>query len=93
MSEEKNGRAKAIEIALGQIEKQFGKGSIIRLGSSETVEVPAIPTGSVSLDAALGVGGLPRGRVVEQRAGRQAVPSGSGFLWSQPMWWDIWQGS
>ncbi len=65
MAEEKNGRAKAIEIALGQIEKQFGKGSIMRLGSSETVEVPAIPTGAVSLDAALGVGGLPRGRVVE----------------------------
>jgi recombination protein RecA len=65
MAEEKNGREKAIEMALGQIEKQFGKGSIIRLGSRDTVDVPAIPTGSVSLDAALGVGGLPRGRVLE----------------------------
>ena len=65
MAEEKNGREKAIEMALGQIEKQFGKGSVIRLGSRETVDVPAIPTGSVSLDAALGVGGLPRGRVLE----------------------------
>jgi recombination protein RecA len=60
-----NGRAKAIDIAVSQIEKQFGKGSIMRLGSRETVDVPSISTGSISLDAALGVGGLPRGRVVE----------------------------
>jgi len=60
-----NGRAKAIDIAVSQIEKQFGKGSIMRLGSRETVDVPAISTGSISLDAALGVGGLPRGRVAE----------------------------
>ena len=65
MSEDKNGKSKAIDIALGQIEKQFGKGSVMRLGSRETLEVPTIPTGSISLDAALGVGGLPRGRVVE----------------------------
>jgi len=65
MAEDKSGRAKAIDIALGQIEKQFGKGSIMRLGSRDTVDVPAIPTGSISLDAALGVGGLPRGRVIE----------------------------
>src|SRR6266542_2505370 len=58
-------RGKAIEAALAQIDKQFGKGSIMRLGSREKVDVPAIPTGSLSLDAALGVGGLPRGRVVE----------------------------
>jgi recombination protein RecA len=60
-----NGRAKAIDIALSQIEKQFGKGSIMRLGSRDTLDVPAIPTGSISIDAALGVGGLPRGRVIE----------------------------
>jgi recombination protein RecA len=65
MAEEKDGRAKAIDIALGQIEKQFGKGSIMRLGSQDTVEVPVIPTGAISLDYALGVGGLPRGRVIE----------------------------
>jgi recombination protein RecA len=65
MAEEKNGREKAIEMALAQIDKQFGKGSVIRLGSRDTVDVPAISTGSVSLDAALGVGGLPRGRVIE----------------------------
>ncbi len=65
MAEDTNGRAKAIEAALAQIDKQFGKGSIMRLGSRDKVDVPAIPTGSLSLDAALGVGGLPRGRVCE----------------------------
>jgi recombination protein RecA len=65
MADEKNERAKAIEAALAQIDRQFGKGSIMRLGSREKVDVPAIPTGSLSLDAALGVGGMPRGRVVE----------------------------
>src|SRR5512134_1783776 len=65
MAEDKQERAKAIEAALAQIDKQFGKGSIMRLGSREKIDVPAIPTGSLSLDAALGVGGFPRGRVVE----------------------------
>ena len=65
MAEDKNGRAQAIDIALGQIEKQFGKGSIMKLGSRDSLDVPAIPTGSISIDAALGVGGLPRGRVTE----------------------------
>ena len=65
MSDDKQERAKAIEAALAQIDKQFGKGSIMRLGSREKIDVPAIPTGSLSLDAALGVGGMPRGRVVE----------------------------
>jgi len=65
MAEERNERAKAIEAALAQIDKQFGKGSIMRLGSREKVDVPAIPTGSLSLDAAVGVGGMPRGRVIE----------------------------
>ena len=64
-SEERNQRAQAIEAALAQIDKQFGKGSIMRLGSREKVDVPAIPTGSLSLDAAVGVGGMPRGRVIE----------------------------
>src|SRR5438477_10787872 len=63
--EDRNERARAIEAALAQIDKQFGKGSIMRLGSREKVDVPAIPTGSLSLDAALGVGGMPRGRVIE----------------------------
>jgi recombination protein RecA len=64
-AEDRGERARAIEAALGQIDKQFGKGSIMRLGSREKVDVPAIPTGSLSLDAALGVGGVPRGRVIE----------------------------
>src|SRR5467141_2989293 len=63
--EDRNERARAIEAALAQIDKQFGKGSIMRLGSREKVDVPAIPTGSLGLDIALGVGGMPRGRVVE----------------------------
>jgi recombination protein RecA len=65
MAEDKLERTKAIEAALAQIDKQFGKGSIMRLGSREKIDVPAIPTGSLSLDAALGVGGMPRGRVIE----------------------------
>jgi recombination protein RecA len=59
-------REKAIELAVSQIEKQFGKGSIMRLGSDQPLpDVPAIPTGALSLDVALGVGGVPRGRVIE----------------------------
>ena len=59
-------RSKAIDLAFAQIEKQFGKGSIMRLGSKEAiVPISVIPTGAVSFDAALGVGGFPRGRVVE----------------------------
>ncbi len=58
-------RQKALELALAQIEKQFGKGSIMKLGKEIRVDVPAIPTGALSLDLALGIGGLPRGRVVE----------------------------
>src|SRR5256885_14284276 len=59
-------RDKAIEIALGSIEKQFGKGSIMRLGKDPMDrEVHVIPTGSLGLDIALGIGGLPRGRIVE----------------------------
>ena len=58
-------RLKAVELAFGQIEKQFGKGSIMRLGGKEIQPIPAISTGSISIDWALGVGGLPRGRVIE----------------------------
>jgi len=66
MADEKTERGRAIDLALSQIEKQFGKGSIMRLGSREAVtNGGVIPTGSLSLDAALGVGGMPRGRVVE----------------------------
>ena len=58
-------KIKAVELAVGQIEKQFGKGSIMRLGGKEIVPIAAISTGSISVDWALGVGGLPRGRVIE----------------------------
>ena len=59
-------RTKAIDLAFATIEKQFGKGSIMRLGSKEAiVPIAVIPTGAISFDAALGVGGFPRGRVVE----------------------------
>src|SRR5690554_3376538 len=58
-------RAKALEAALGQIDRQFGKGSVMRLGDEGRAPVEVIPTGSVALDVALGIGGLPRGRVVE----------------------------
>ncbi len=58
-------RKKALELALSQIEKQFGKGSIMKLDGSASTDIDAIPTGCLSLDLALGVGGVPRGRVVE----------------------------
>jgi recombination protein RecA len=58
-------RDKALDLALANIEKQFGKGSLMRLGDEAAVKVAAIPTGALSLDIALGIGGLPRGRVVE----------------------------
>ena len=62
-------RTKAIDLAFAQIEKQFGKGSIMRLGSKEIVPIAVIPTGAISFDAALGVGGFPRGRVVDWSGG------------------------
>ena len=58
-------KEKALELALAQIDKQYGKGSIMRLGERPVVQMRVIPTGSIALDIALGVGGLPRGRVVE----------------------------
>ncbi len=58
-------KQKALETAMAQIEKAFGKGSIMRLGDNERVVVEAIPTGSLSLDLALGIGGVPRGRIIE----------------------------
>lgn len=60
-----NDREKALETALAQIDRQFGKGSVMRLGSDERAPVEVIPTGSIALDVALGVGGIPRGRIVE----------------------------
>ncbi|MDR1999203.1 MAG: recombinase RecA, partial [Frankiaceae bacterium] len=58
-------RDKALDVALAQIDKQFGKGSVMRLGERAAVPIEVIPTGSIALDVALGIGGLPRGRIVE----------------------------
>ena len=58
-------RAKALKLAIEKIEKDFGKGSIMKLGDKATVNVDAIPTGALSLDVALGIGGIPRGRIIE----------------------------
>ena len=61
-----NDKLRALESALGQIEKQYGKGSVMKLGDSAAhMNVEAVPTGSLSLDIALGVGGIPKGRIVE----------------------------
>ena len=58
-------KKKALDVALSQIEKQFGKGSVMKLGEFKAMEVEAIPTGALSLDIALGIGGVPRGRIIE----------------------------
>jgi recombination protein RecA len=64
--DDRNERGKALDMAVGQIEKQFGKGSIMRLGQKGAVQpVESIPTGAISIDYALGIGGMPRGRVIE----------------------------
>ena len=63
--EENLEKRKALEAAMGQIEKQFGKGSVMKLGEFKAMEVEAIPTGALSLDIALGIGGVPRGRIIE----------------------------
>ena len=58
-------KTRALDLALQQIEKQFGKGAIMKLGDEEITPIDVIPTGSIGLDLALGVGGVPRGRIVE----------------------------
>ncbi len=58
-------RGKALDVALGQIEKQFGKGSVMKMGDKTTMAIESVPTGALALDLALGIGGLPRGRVTE----------------------------
>ena len=65
MGDENLEKKKALEIALSQIEKQFGKGSVMKLGEYKAMNVEAIPTGALGLDIALGIGGVPRGRIIE----------------------------
>ncbi|WP_086479620.1 hypothetical protein [Oceanospirillum sanctuarii] len=64
MSDQEN-RQKALSAALGQIERQFGKGAVMRMGEQPREAIPAVSTGSLGLDVALGIGGLPFGRIVE----------------------------
>lgn len=65
MKEENSEKKKALQMAMGQIEKQFGKGAIMKLGDFSAMNIEAIPTGALSLDIALGIGGVPRGRIIE----------------------------
>ena len=65
MSTDNSEKRKALEMAMGQIEKQFGKGSVMKLGDFQAMNIEAIPTGALGLDIALGIGGLPRGRIIE----------------------------
>ena len=65
MSLENSEKKKALESELGQIEKQFGKGSVMKLGDFTAMNVESIPTGALSLDVALGIGGIPKGRIIE----------------------------
>lgn len=65
MSTENSEKRKALEAAMGQIEKQFGKGSVMKLGEFQAMNIEAIPTGALGLDIALGIGGVPRGRIIE----------------------------
>lgn len=65
LSKTKADKTEALKAALQQLDKSFGKGSVMKLGESSTASVPVISTGSLSLDVALGIGGLPKGRVVE----------------------------
>lgn len=65
MADERKERNQAIDLAISSIEKQFGKGSIMRLGEKKVVDIPAISTSCLSLDSAIGIGGVPRGRIVE----------------------------
>ena len=63
--QDKDERRKALDAAMAQIEKQFGQGAVMRLGDKSQVEIDTIPTGALTLDIALGIGGLPRGRIIE----------------------------
>ena len=58
-------KIKNLESTISQIERSFGKGSVMRLGQNENIEIETVPSGSISLDIALGIGGLPKGRIVE----------------------------
>jgi recombination protein RecA len=67
-------RLKALDVAISQIEKQFGKGAIMKFGAGGKVDIAVIPTGSIGLDVALGIGGFPRGRVIEPPLSMLSMP-------------------
>ena len=77
-----NDRNKAIDAAISSIQRQFGKGAIMRYGDSDTPKMERIPTGCIGLDIALGIGGVPRGRVRRGLAARRSAagPAGAGVL-------------
>ena len=92
-------KAKALETALAQIKKQFGEGAVMRLGQDSALNVEAIPTGSLSLDLALGIGGVPRGRIIEiygpESSGKTTLAlhciaegqkRGGNAAWATPTW-------
>ena len=71
-------KEKTLDLAISQIEKQFGQGAIMRMGEDSIVKIEGISTGSISLDAAIGIGGIPRGRVIEiygpESSGKTTLP-------------------
>ncbi len=91
MKENNDEKRKALDAAMSQIEKQFGKGSVMKLGEYKAMEIEAIPTGALALDIALGIGGVPRGRIKQrllcillQRHKKQEERQ---HLWTQNMRW------
>ena len=81
---ENNEKRKALDVALSQIEKQFGKGSVMRLGEYKAMEIESVPTGALALDIALGIGGLPRGRIIEvygpESSGKTTLAGEAAFI-------------
>ena len=76
-------KVKALEAAIAQIEKNYGQGSIMKLGDTRHMQVESVPTGSLSLDLALGVGGIPKGRIVEIYGPESSVRRRLHFIWWQ----------
>ena len=76
-------KKKALDTAIAYIEKQFGKGAIMKLGEAKAMDIEAIPTGSMTLDMALGIGGVPRGRIIEISDLSHQVRQRSHFMLSQ----------
>ena len=86
-------RQKALEAALAQIDRAFGKGSAMKLGSREKIEIDTVSTGSLGLDIALGVGGLPRGRVIEIYGPESSGKTTSTYRNMPPRAGPVWKGS